>query len=118
MFLIVDFYFAGGGGQRSPPPISPVHGVVVVVIPRMALIWLMIMSLISPMKRSSTRPLSTISPASVSSAGTGLAKAREQTRKQTRRVLIIFSGGLREARQGLPLSLVLAHSWHPDTSQG
>ena len=91
MFLIVDFYFAGG--QRSPPPISPVHGVVVVVIPRMALIWLMIMSLISPMRRSSTRPLSTISPASVSSAGTGLAKAREQTRKQTRRVLIIFSRG-------------------------
>ena len=80
-FLISDFYCPG------------VLGVVVVVIPRMALIWLMIMSLIRPMRRSSTRPLSTISPASVSSAGTGLANAREQRRKQTRRVLIIFSGG-------------------------
>ena len=78
------------GGQRRPPPTRPEQGVVVVVIPRMALIWLMIMSLIRPMRRSSTRPLSTISPASVSSAGTGLAKAREQTRKQTRSVLIIL----------------------------
>ena len=42
---------------------------------------------------SSSRPLSTLSPAWVSSAGTGLANAREQRRKQTRRVLIIFSGG-------------------------
>ena len=61
-------------------------------MPRMALIWLMTKSLIIPMMRSSKRPLSTISPASASSAGTGLAKAREQRRKQTRRVLIIFSG--------------------------
>ena len=111
-FLISDFYFPGG--QRRPPPTSPVLGVVVVVIPRMALIWLMTRSLIIPIKRSpresgtpdspdspdslesnrsSNRPLSTLSPASVSSAGTGLAKAREQRRKQTRRVLIIFSGG-------------------------
>ena len=64
--------------------------VVVVVIPRMALIWLMTKSLIIPMRRSSRRPLLAISPASVSSAGTGLAKAKEQTRKQTRRVLIIL----------------------------
>ena len=90
---ISDFYLTGG--QSRPPPIRPVQGVVVVVIPRMALIWLMIMSLIRPIKRSSTRPLSTLSPDSPdrSSAGTGLAMAREQTRKQTRSVLIIFSGG-------------------------
>ena len=47
-------------------------------MPRMALIWLMIMSLIMPMMRSSTSPLSAISLASLSSAGTGLAKATEK----------------------------------------
>ena len=50
----------------------------------------MIPSLINPMMRSSTRPLSTLSPASLSSAGTGLARATEQMRKVTRIVLIIF----------------------------
>ena len=51
-FLISDFYCPGG--QRRPPPIGPVLGVVVVVvvIPRMALIWLMTRSLIIPIKRS------------------------------------------------------------------
>ena len=90
-WIVCNFYFTGG--QRRPPPTSPVQGVVVVVIPRMALIWLMTKSLIMPMRRSSIRPLLAISPASLSSVGTGLAKAREQTRKQTRRVLIIFSWG-------------------------
>ena len=87
-----SFYLTGAGGQSRPPPRGPEQGVVVVVMPRMALIWLMMRSLIMPMRRSSTKPLSTVSPASASSAGTGLAKATEQMRKENRRVLIIFSG--------------------------
>ena len=85
-----NFYLTGAGGQSRPPPRGPEQGVVVVVMPRMALIWLMIMSLIMPMMRSSTSPLSAISLASLSSAGTGLAKATEQIRKAMRRVLIML----------------------------